>query len=151
MVGLIMNLISKTQYSCERMDYTFMVLREYTIISHAYIYIYIWIVFLSWVFIKVVILWVIFFFFEKFIKCFPLWQVFVLIFRFYFPIFRFWCILMWLLLGCEWVWLNDFSNLSNMWKLYCGGAKTWSFCVGLKAPFTNNNAFEEEKTLGKAL
>ena len=25
-----------------------------------------------------------------------------------------------------------------------------SFCVGLKAPFTNNNAFEEEKALEKA-
>ena len=30
------------------------------------------------------------------------------------------------------------------------GVKTWGFCVGLKALFTNNNASEEEKTLGKA-
>ena len=30
------------------------------------------------------------------------------------------------------------------------GDKDLSFCVGLKAPFTNNNAFEEKKVLGKA-
>ena len=30
------------------------------------------------------------------------------------------------------------------------GVKTWGCCVGLKALFTNNNASEEEKTLGKA-
>ena len=29
-----MNLINGTHYSCERREYTFMVLREYTIISH---------------------------------------------------------------------------------------------------------------------
>ena len=28
--------------------------------------------------------------------------------------------------------------------------KDLSFCVGLKPPFTNNNASEEEKMLGKA-
>ena len=31
----------------------------------------------------------------------------------------------------------------------CGG-QNLSFCVGLKAPFTNDNAFEEEKALGNA-
>ena len=31
----------------------------------------------------------------------------------------------------------------------CGG-QNLSFCVGLKAPLTNDNAFEEEKVLGKA-
>ena len=30
------------------------------------------------------------------------------------------------------------------------GGKDLSFCVRLKAPFTNNNASEEEKALGKA-
>ena len=30
------------------------------------------------------------------------------------------------------------------------GGQNLSFCVGLKAPFTNNNASEEEKALGKA-
>ena len=33
MVGSTMNLISETHHSCERREYTFMVLREYTIIS----------------------------------------------------------------------------------------------------------------------
>ena len=32
---------------------------------------------------------------------------------------------------------------------FCGGHNL-SFCVGLKAPFTNNNASEEEKAMGKA-
>ena len=31
------------------------------------------------------------------------------------------------------------------------GAKNLSLCIGLKAPFTNNNMSEEEKVLGKAL
>ena len=31
-----------------------------------------------------------------------------------------------------------------------GGGQDLSFCVGLKVPFTNNNASEEEKALGKA-
>ena len=30
------------------------------------------------------------------------------------------------------------------------GGQDLSFCVGLKTPFTNNNASEEEKVLGKA-
>ena len=30
------------------------------------------------------------------------------------------------------------------------GGQDLSFCVGLKALFTNNNASEEEKVLGKA-
>ena len=30
------------------------------------------------------------------------------------------------------------------------GGQNLSFYVGLKAPFTNNNASEEEKALGKA-
>ena len=30
------------------------------------------------------------------------------------------------------------------------GGQDLSFCVGLKTLFTNNNAFEEEKALGKA-
>ena len=34
MVGPIMNLINGTDYSCERMEYTFMVLRKYIIIFH---------------------------------------------------------------------------------------------------------------------
>ena len=33
MVGHNINLISETYYSCEKKKYTFMVLREYTIIS----------------------------------------------------------------------------------------------------------------------
>ena len=33
MVGLTMNLISKTHHLCERKEYAFMVLQEYTIIS----------------------------------------------------------------------------------------------------------------------
>ena len=33
---------------------------------------------------------------------------------------------------------------------YCGGPRLESFCVGVKAPFTNNNAFEKEKALGNA-
>ena len=32
---------------------------------------------------------------------------------------------------------------------YCGD-QDLSFCVGVKTPFTNNNASEEEKALGKA-
>ena len=31
------------------------------------------------------------------------------------------------------------------------GGKDLSFCVGLKAPFTNNNASQEERMLGKTL
>ena len=34
MVGPTMNLISETNYSCVRREYAFMVLQEYTIISH---------------------------------------------------------------------------------------------------------------------
>ena len=30
------------------------------------------------------------------------------------------------------------------------GGQDLSFCVGLKAPFTNESTFEEEKTFGKA-
>ena len=30
------------------------------------------------------------------------------------------------------------------------GGKDLSFCVGFKTPFTNNNASEDEKVLGKA-
>ena len=32
--GLIMNLINETHHSCEKKEYAFIVLREYTIISH---------------------------------------------------------------------------------------------------------------------
>ena len=34
--------------------------------------------------------------------------------------------------------------------IYICGGQDLSFCVGLKVPFTNNNAFEEKKALGKA-
>ena len=35
------------------------------------------------------------------------------------------------------------------YNTFCGG-QNLSFCIGLKAPFPNNNASEEEKALGKA-
>ena len=37
MVGPTMNLINETYHSCERREYAFMILREYTIISHEFI------------------------------------------------------------------------------------------------------------------
>ena len=37
----------------------------------------------------------------------------------------------------------------KFWGVIVGG-QDLSFCVGVKAPFTNNNASEEEKVLGKA-
>ena len=45
------------------------------------------------------------------------------------------------LLGCE--------GKIKILRGYCEG-QDLSFCVGVKAPFTNNNASEEEKSLGKA-
>ena len=38
----------------------------------------------------------------------------------------------------------------KFWRAIVGG-KDLSFCVGLKAPFANSNASDEEKVLGKAL
>ena len=38
----------------------------------------------------------------------------------------------------------------KFWGVIVGG-QDLSFCVGVKTPFTNNNASEEEKALGKAL
>ena len=41
------------------------------------------------------------------------------------------------------------KKVMDLMLWYCGG-QNLSFCVGLKTPFTNNNASEEEKALGKA-
>ena len=47
----------------------------------------------------------------------------------------------------EKVLLKNPYMLKSIYK--CGG-QNLSFCVGLKAPFTNNNVSEEEKVLEKA-
>ena len=53
------------------------------------------------------------------------------------------------LFGREEKWKEkSFDYVTIIWK--CGGDKDLSFCVGLKAPFTNNNVSKEEKVLGKA-
>ena len=38
----------------------------------------------------------------------------------------------------------------SIWIIVIVGGKDLSFCVELKVPFANSNAFEEEKVLGKA-
>ena len=45
------------------------------------------------------------------------------------------------LLGCE--------GKIKILRGYCGG-QDLSFCVGLKAPFTNKSTSDEERTFGKA-
>ena len=44
---------------------------------------------------------------------------------------------------------SDKKEKLKFWGAIVGG-KDLGFCVGFKAPFTNNNASEEEKVLGKA-
>ena len=49
--------------------------------------------------------------------------------------------------------INDFIKKYNNNKyqlINIVGGQDLSFCVGLKAPFTNKSTFEEEKTFGKA-